>query len=540
MAERINYEEELQKKQMEILRLQSEKFALDLLRDHETREREKRELEKREANARQLLSPVVPEAIRIKTTPFSILPPFQTDVATGLNSGGTPLQMDQPTTRLSNPPPPQPPPAPSRLGKGLIVKTAFLQYTLGGQIDQGGNARVFSAVDENGNPVAIKFLDNRKHLKRFENEVHFCEQKRHPNIIHVLGYGLKELKDGEHPFCVMPLYEKSLKKRLKEGLLPQQTIRIFVGLLSGMAEAHAQGIVHRDLKPANILFAKDSDEPVIADFGIAQFPPELMATSVSTEEGELVANRDYAAPEQTRGDPVGPQADMFALGLVLNEMFTGLIPKAKGFKTIRDANPRYGYLDTLFDALFIQDPARRLPSADVGLIELERLAIEAKDDETVRCIRNHNANVRQPVPFGDSLGKKESVRIVSKTGEYCSPRKKGSFTFDYSNNDGEFVIGDGEKTFRTRWSKASDSAIYAYKDGKGIDSIALLKNVVDIESIRKIEGDFSSRCRTPRIGDAIVWKNGKGYYAITKIVSIKDDTRGSDHDELTCEYVIFE
>ena len=116
----------------------------------------------------------------------------------------------------------------------------------------------------------------------------------------------------------------------------------------------------------------------------------------------------------------------------------------------------------------------------------------------------------------------------------------GAFTFDYSNHDGEYVIGEGDGTFSTRWSKASDTSIYALKDGKGIDAIALLKNVGNIESIRDIKGDFSSRYRTPRIGDAIVWKNDKGRYAITKIVSIKDDTRGSDHDELTCEYIILE
>ncbi len=137
-------------------------------------------------------------------------------------------------------------------------------------------------------------------------------------------------------------------------------------------------------------------------------------------------------------------------------------------------------------------------------------------------------------------GKKKVITITEKTKVYCSPRKKGSFTFDYSNNNGEFVIGDGEETFRTRWSKGSNTSIHAYKDGKGIEAIALLKNIGDVESIRKIEGDFSSRSRSPNIGDAIVWKNDKDHYAITKIVSIKDDTRGSDHDELTCDYVVME
>ena len=137
-----------------------------------------------------------------------------------------------------------------------------------------------------------------------------------------------------------------------------------------------------------------------------------------------------------------------------------------------------------------------------------------------------------------AMSTKKVITIASKTNLYCSPGKRGLFTFDYSNNNGEFVIGAGEKTFRTRWSKASDTSIHAYKGGKGIEAIALLKKAGDIELIRKIECDFSSRCRTPQIGDAIVWKNDKGNYAITKIVSIKDDARGSEHDELTCDYIV--
>ena len=139
-----------------------------------------------------------------------------------------------------------------------------------------------------------------------------------------------------------------------------------------------------------------------------------------------------------------------------------------------------------------------------------------------------------------ATGKKRIITVTTKTEVYCSPSRKGTFTFDYSNNNGEFAVGEGDNIFRTCWSKASDVSIYAYKDGKGISAIALLKNAGDIQNIKKIEADFSSRCRCPHIGDAIVWKNDKGNFAITKVISIKDDSRGSDHDELCCEYIILE
>lgn len=134
--------------------------------------------------------------------------------------------------------------------------------------------------------------------------------------------------------------------------------------------------------------------------------------------------------------------------------------------------------------------------------------------------------------------KKKTVTITQKTKVFCSPRKKGTFTFDYSSNNGEYVIGEGDALFRTRWSKASNTSIHAYKDGRGIVSIAILKDAGDVENIQTIEGDFSSRVRTPRVGDAIIWRNEAGKYAITKIVSIKDDTRGDKCDELTCDYAI--
>lgn len=139
-----------------------------------------------------------------------------------------------------------------------------------------------------------------------------------------------------------------------------------------------------------------------------------------------------------------------------------------------------------------------------------------------------------------AISNKKTITIVKKTSVYCSSLRKGTFTFDYSNNNGEYTIGEGDKSFRTKWSKASGTSIHAYKDGVGIVAIALVKKIENIEKIRMVESDFSSRCRTPRIGDGIIWQNASGNYAITKVISIKDDTRGDDHDELTCDYVIID
>ncbi len=155
----------------------------------------------------------------------------------------------------------------------------------------------------------------------------------------------------------------------------------------------------------------------------------------------------------------------------------------------------------------------------------------------VGFVDNISAIIERIMPFFKA--KKKIITINEITKLYKSPSQNGNFTFDYSNNNGEYVIGDGETSFTTKWSKASNTSIHAYNDGEGITAIALQKGVEKIDSIENIEGDFSSRCRTAQIGDAIIWKNVNGRTAITKVISIKDDTRGDSQDELTCEYYIF-
>lgn len=140
--------------------------------------------------------------------------------------------------------------------------------------------------------------------------------------------------------------------------------------------------------------------------------------------------------------------------------------------------------------------------------------------------------------FSVSLYKKIRHVIYMKNRKIV---KTGCASFDYSNHNGAFSIGDSAYSFETRWTKGSDAAIYAYNDAGNIDAIALVRAPVDMDTvaIQNLDLDFSSRCRLPQIGDAIVWKNKNGKYAITKIVSIQDNTRGHAKDELCIEYLIF-
>lgn len=259
--------------------------------------------------------------------------------------------------------------------KGTVVKTAFDEYTLIEQVGSGGNGSVFSAKNTDEEMFAVKFLERnigKDKLKRFRNEIAFCEQHRHKNIVPILDRGYAYLNEKRYVFYVMPLYAETLKSKIKAGVLPDEAIDIFIGILSGLKYAHEHNAIHRDIKPENILFAAGSNEPVICDFGIAHFAEKDLLTAIETKPGDRMANFYYAAPEQYKRDVVTtPQTDVYSAALILNEMFTREIPQAKGYKKIADIDADYAYLDEVFDQLYKQNPNDRLYLEDRIISEMK-------------------------------------------------------------------------------------------------------------------------------------------------------------------------
>jgi predicted ATPase len=124
--------------------------------------------------------------------------------------------------------------------------------------------------------------------------------------------------------CALPI---SLAARLARGPLALEEIaRVGIGIARGLACAHETGVIHRDLKPANVMIARDGT-PKLVDFGLAR-PPERTSPNVSRESftGLVVGTPGYMAPEQLRGDATDARTDLFALGVVLHELWTGKPP----------------------------------------------------------------------------------------------------------------------------------------------------------------------------------------------------------------------
>lgn len=191
------------------------------------------------------------------------------------------------------------------------------RFKVGNVLGSGNQGTVYLCHDTQlERRVAIKLLDKSLTETSFRDEARTMSRLQHPNIVSIY-------EAGQHqgtPYLVFEYVEGELLSEMVRGkpLEPARALQIFQGLLEGVAEAHKAGIVHRDLKPANIIINQDQ-VPKIMDFGIARLLSEGQGP-----DRQLIGTPRYLAPEYIRHGEVGPQADVFALGLILDEMLTGL------------------------------------------------------------------------------------------------------------------------------------------------------------------------------------------------------------------------
>ncbi|MEP6865853.1 MAG: serine/threonine-protein kinase [Deltaproteobacteria bacterium] len=218
------------------------------------------------------------------------------------------------------------------------------RYRLGAELGRGGMGRVVEAFDTQlGRTVALKEVLPRGSGtidRRFEREVQITARLEHPSIVPLYDAGT--MPDGR-PFYVMrkvtgrPLDElcaraPDLEDRL--ALLPN-----LLAAMDAIAHAHQRGIIHRDLKPGNILVG-DNGETVVIDWGLAKVIGEedtdpgdsavlpTAADSLKTIAGAVFGTPGFMAPEQARGESLGPSGDVFALGATLYQLLVGRAPIA--------------------------------------------------------------------------------------------------------------------------------------------------------------------------------------------------------------------
>jgi serine/threonine protein kinase len=220
---------------------------------------------------------------------------------------------------------------------GLTGQMVDGRYRVSRRLGEGGMAYVYLAEDlESGAPVAVKILTPRlsrdpASVERLRREAAIAMRLDHPNVCRILRVG--ETAD-KLMYLVMPYLpgEPLSEAENRRGPYPvAEGIAILVQMCRGLQHAHALQIVHRDLKPENIMLIPDEASPfgrraVVMDFGLAKerrADPEVVKL---TQTGIVLGTPEFMSPEQIRGKPLDGRSDIYAVGVLAFEMFTGRLP----------------------------------------------------------------------------------------------------------------------------------------------------------------------------------------------------------------------
>ena len=186
-----------------------------------------------------------------------------------------------------------------------------------------------TVVDER---LILKFLnpnvvEDEEVMKRFVHELRYSRKITHKNVIRIYDF-LYIQGNLRHLHGVLPLAHPRRRDRQREadGAEARAAVRHATSA-TGMTVAHQVGIVHRDLKPANVLINQDGLLKIV-DFGVAAAQRE--GDTQLTKTGYVIGSPKYMAPEQILGKKVDERADIYALGVILYEMLTGVPPYSRG------------------------------------------------------------------------------------------------------------------------------------------------------------------------------------------------------------------
>ncbi|MBN1424737.1 protein kinase [Candidatus Fermentibacteria bacterium] len=202
---------------------------------------------------------------------------------------------------------------------GLLAR----RFAIGDPIGHGASGRVYRGIDTlNGEPVAIKLLEgaDQSLQETLMREAALLGTLSHPCVVQLRASGIHH----GIPFLVTDFIGGgSLRDLLtrEHRFSLQWTIEVSIDLASALHHAHQHGVIHRDVKPANVLMAADGT-PRLSDFGIAA----LSSVSPSEQTERLIGTLAYLSPEGFRGESLGPESDLWSLGLMVFEMLAGTLP----------------------------------------------------------------------------------------------------------------------------------------------------------------------------------------------------------------------
>lgn len=284
-------------------------------------------------------------------------------------------------------------------GTDRTIGAMIGEYRVKGLIGEGGMGQVYEGLQPViGKRVAIKLLrrelaTDRSEAQRLLGEARAVNAIGHRGIIDIFSFGA--LPDGRQYFVMEYLSGCSLSAHLKKhGALPlEDVLRILDEILAALGAAHAAGVIHRDLKPSNIFLVTQPDGSTfvkVLDFGLAKQAPVSRGETPQTRVSRVMGTPEFMAPEQARGQAVGPRTDLYAVGVIAFELLTGerlfhaetpyeivnmhlnRAPPAPSSR-VGDVPPE---LDSLVLRMLAKAPADRPASAEAVREELKRLRRE--------------------------------------------------------------------------------------------------------------------------------------------------------------------
>ena len=299
---------------------------------------------------------------------------------------------------------------------------------------------VFLAEDRDlERKVALKFLsDSLQHnasaLARLRREAKSAAALDHPFICKV--YEIAETEDGLAFIAMEYLEGETLADRIERDPLPlKEALRVGTESLEALKKAHGNKIVHRDLKPANIMLGRDGHVKIM-DFGLAKaLHSEANDSEAETREqltgsGRIAGTPGYMSPEQLRGDPINERSDLFAFGVVLQELVTGVHPfkrdsGAETMAAILNEPPRGcevlpAGMQPLVEKLLSKNSEDR-PELELALSELQRFT-ESPELAELAGRRPHAAfggPGNLPAPVSSFIGREDDLaQLARELGEH--------------------------------------------------------------------------------------------------------------------------
>ncbi|MDR1851150.1 MAG: Stk1 family PASTA domain-containing Ser/Thr kinase [Propionibacteriaceae bacterium] len=257
-----------------------------------------------------------------------------------------------------------------KAGEPIVGRVLVGRYQILRMIAKGGMATVYEAKDLTlGRSVAVKVMHDGlctdpAYVTRFKREAISAAGLQHPGIVSIFDQGV----DEGRPFIVMEYVPGGTLRHLITNTAPigpKRAVELMLPIVDAVAYAHESGILHRDLKPENVLIAQGRNQIKVADFGLAK----PVASQMNSNPGTLMGTVSYVSPEIVTNSPYDARADVYALGIILFEMLTGVKPHT-GDSPVAVA---YSHVNTDTPA-----PSTMLPAADTAIPDyLDALVLAA-------------------------------------------------------------------------------------------------------------------------------------------------------------------